>query len=258
MEPKWSKAMHQTYETNLRCQKCLATIGPLLDGDERVLDWSVDLDDAKKPLTVELAAASDGDRVIDLLAGAGYKATPVSREQDEPDGMPPPATGDAEKSFKLSNYKPLMLVIAYVVGATAVAESIHGSFDWPRAMNYFMGFFFLGFAFFKLLDIPAFADSFSSYDIVAKRSRFYAVAYPWIELALGLLFVSGALPLVANGVTAVIMGVGLVGVAGAVFRKQTIQCACLGTVFNLPMSIVTIIENSAMLAMAITMLARHL
>jgi hypothetical protein len=250
--------MQQTYETNLRCQKCLATIGPLLDAEEGVLDWSVDLDVATKPLTVELAAAADGDRVVELLAGAGYKATPVNRTHGQSTDATQPVSSDAEKSFELSNYKPLLLAIAYVVGATAVAESIHGSFDWPRAMNYFMGFFFLGFAFFKLLDIPAFADSFSSYDVVAKRSRAYALAYPWIELALGVLFVSGTLPIVANGVTAAIMGVGLVGVAGAVFRKQTIQCACLGTVFNLPMSVVTIVENSVMLAMAIAMLSQHL
>ncbi|TWT86703.1 hypothetical protein Mal64_35320 [Pseudobythopirellula maris] len=244
--------MRQTFETNLRCQKCLATVGPLLDDESGVLNWSVDLDDPGKPLTVDLSEASAESRVVDLMAGAGYQATPVDRASTEP--IEPPS--EADSAFKLSNYKPLLLVIAYVLGATAAAESIHGGFVWPRAMSYFMGFFFLGFAFFKLLDIPAFADSFSSYDIIAKRSRGYALAYPWIELGLGVLFVSGVLPLVANGVTAVIMAVGLVGVVQAVFRKQAIQCACLGTVFNLPMSTVTIVENSVMLAMAITMLAR--
>jgi hypothetical protein len=250
--------MQQTYETNLRCQKCLATIGPLLDAEGGVLDWSVDLAIPTKPLTVELAAAADSDRVVGLLAGVGYKATPVNRTHDQPPEATQPVTSDARSGFKLSTYRPLLLVIAYDLGATVVAESIHGSFVWPRAMNYFMGFFFLGFAFFKLLDIPAFADSFSSYDVVAKRSRAYALAYPWLELGLGGLFVSGALPVVANATTALIMGVGLIGVAGAVLRKQTIRCACLGTVFNLPMSVVTIVENSVMLAMAIAMLSQHL
>jgi hypothetical protein len=241
--------MKQTYETNLRCQKCLAKIGPLLDAEERVLDWSVNLSDPQKPLMVELAAVADGDRVVKLMNDAGYTATPVASS------TPSVATTEG---FKLSNYKPLLLVLAYVLGATVIAESIHGGFVWQRAMNYFMGFFFLGFAFFKLLDIPAFADSFASYDIVAKRSRAYAMAYPWIELTLGILFVSSQFPLFANGVTAVIMAVGLIGVVSAVTRKQTIQCACLGTVFNLPMSVVTIVENSVMLAMAVVMLAGHL
>lgn len=246
--------MQQTYQTNLRCQKCLAKIGPLLDADERVRDWSADLTDPKKMLTVKLHDAADSDRVVELMNEAGYDATPMHSESARATAT---ATDESRSGFKLSNYKPLLLVIAYVVGATAIAESIHGEFVWPRAMNYFMGFFFLGFAFFKLLNIPAFADAFSTYDVVAKRSRLYALAYPWIELGLGVLFVSGALPLVANGVTAGVMAIGLVGVVGAVFRKQVIQCACLGTVFNLPMSVVTIVENSVMLAMAIAMLVRH-
>ncbi|QDV75309.1 heavy-metal-associated domain-containing protein [Botrimarina mediterranea] len=248
--------MQQTYETNLRCQKCLTTIGPLLDAEEGVLNWSVDLDDPKRPLTVDLADKADSDRVVKLMGEAGYQATPVSSppsKQGASTQSTEPSTG-----FSLSNYKPLLLVVAYVLGATAIAESIHGEVVWPRAMSYFMGFFFLGFAFFKLLDIPAFADAFSSYDIVAKRNRAYALAYPWIELALGILFVSRTLPILANCLTAIVMAVGLVGVAGAVLRKQTIQCACLGTVFNLPMSVVTIVENSVMLAMAIFMLMRHL
>jgi len=250
--------MRQTYETNLRCQKCLATVGPLLDAEKRVLDWSVDLGLPKKPLTVELADAADGDRVVELMSEAGYQATPVSGVSPRDAAPTTNSRAVGEEGFQLSNYKPLLLVLAYVIGMTAVAESIHGDFEWPRAMSYFMGFFFLGFAFFKLLDIAAFADAFASYDIVAKRSRAYGLAYPWIELGLGVLFVTGWQPIVANGITAVIMAVGLVGVVGAVFRKQTIQCACLGTVFNLPMSVVTIVENSVMLAMALGMLARLL
>lgn len=247
--------MQQTFETNLRCQKCLATIGPLLDSEEAVVDWSADLSDPRKLLKVELDKPADSDRAVELMKEAGYDATPTSAAP--PAANAPATTPDSESGFKLANYKPLLLVIAYVLGATAIAESIHGGFVWPRAMSYFMGFFFLGFAFFKLLDIRAFADAFSTYDVVAKRSRGYALAYPWIELGLGGLFVSGAFPLVANGVTAVIMAVGLVGVVGAVFRKQTIQCACLGTVFNLPMSVVTIVENGVMIAMAVVMLVHH-
>lgn len=54
-----------------------------------------------------------------------------------------------------------------------------------------------------------------------------------------------------NAVTAVVMGVSLLGVLKAVLSKQAIRCACLGTVFNLPMSTVTIVEDGLMLAMAL-------
>ena len=61
--------------------------------------------------------------------------------------------------------------------------------------------------------------------------------------------------LTADVVTAIIMCIGLIGVLSAVQKKQAIQCACLGTEFNLPMSVVTIIENSVMIVMAIAMFA---
>ena len=129
---------------------------------------------------------------------------------------------------------------------------------WENFMRFFMGFFFLGFAFFKLLDVSKFADAFATYDIVAKRSRLYALLYPFLEFSLGMAFIMGWLPALVNTVTLVVMGVGLIGVIKAVRKRQVIQCACLGTVFNLPMSAVTIIENSTMILMALFMLFRDL
>lgn len=82
------------------------------------------------------------------------------------------------------------------------------------------------------------------------------MAYPWLEVALGLMFLLGWFPLLANSITLAIMLIGLFGVVAAVRRKQAIQCACLGTVFNLPMSSVTIIENSIMALMAAAMIVR--
>ncbi|MBK8499876.1 MAG: hypothetical protein IPL52_13925 [Flavobacteriales bacterium] len=57
-----------------------------------------------------------------------------------------------------------------------------------------------------------------------------------------------------NIATIVIVGFSSLGVLRAVFNKQRIQCACQGTVFDLPMSTVTIIEDPPMLAMAAGML----
>ncbi|QDT67911.1 hypothetical protein MalM25_08200 [Planctomycetes bacterium MalM25] len=245
--------MEAVFSTDLRCQKCLRTIGPVLDAEVGVRDWEADLDDPRKLLRVQLDALDQAPQVQELLTEAGYSSTLLSEsESAEPKSIEhqsPVASG-----VSLATYKPLLLVVAYVLGATLLAESIHGEFDWRRAMSYFMGFFFLGFAFFKLLGVTAFADAFSTYDIIAKRSRGYALAYPYIELALGLLFVTRTSPVLASALTAVVMGVGLVGVVAAVRKKQAIQCACLGTVFNLPMTVVTIVENSTMIAMAVVML----
>jgi hypothetical protein len=50
------------------------------------------------------------------------------------------------------------------------------------------------------------------------------------------------------------MAVSLAGVLRAVMSKRKIRCACLGTVFNLPMSTVTVIEDGLMFVMAVIML----
>jgi hypothetical protein len=50
------------------------------------------------------------------------------------------------------------------------------------------------------------------------------------------------------------MLVGIWGVTQALLQKRRIQCACLGTVFNLPMSKVTFIEDALMAVMAMFML----
>lgn len=65
-------------------------------------------------------------------------------------------------------------------------------------------------------------------------------------------------PIVTNAVTVVIMSVSLIGVLQSVLNKKKIQCACLGSVFNLPMSTVTIIEDGLMIAMSVYMLLSYL
>ena len=50
------------------------------------------------------------------------------------------------------------------------------------------------------------------------------------------------------------MSISIVGVLKSVLNKQNIQCACLGAVFNLPMSTITIIEDALMIVMSATML----
>jgi hypothetical protein len=49
------------------------------------------------------------------------------------------------------------------------------------------------------------------------------------------------------------MGTGLIGVVSSVLNKRKIICACLGTVFNLPMTKVTIVEDTIMVVMAALM-----
>jgi hypothetical protein len=125
-----------------------------------------------------------------------------------------------------------------------------GGFVWGRAMGNFMGAFFLAFSFFKLLDLRGFADAYRGYDVVARRLPAYGYVYPFIELLLGAAYVTGFQPFATNLVTLVVMAVSSVGVIRSLLDKRAIRCACLGTVFNLPMSTVTLVEDGLMVAMA--------
>jgi hypothetical protein len=163
----------------------------------------------------------------------------------------------ADSAGLLKTYKPLILVAAFIVGVTALVEWRSGEFIAMRAMNDFMAGFFIFFSFFKFLNLEGFADAFSTYDVIAKRSRVDAFAYPFIELALGLAFALEKFLVPANILTVALMVVGNYGVWLVLKRKGTIQCACLGTIFNLPMTKITLFENSLMMIMALTYLLMH-
>lgn len=242
--------MTVTVSTSMTCGGCLAKVSPILDKDPAIASWDSDLNDPRKIIRAELTSEGSPDRIVELMNEAGFQAE-VVKESKPPK---PEKIEGGETAFNLKTYKPLFLVVLYVLGGTFLLESNQDQWNWMRFMSNFMGMFFLGFAFFKLLNVGKFADAFATYDVIARRSRTYAISYPWIEFALGLLFVTGSFLTVANILTVVIMSIGLVGVIMAVRKKQAIQCACLGTAFNLPMSSVTIIENSVMIAMAIGML----
>ena len=149
-----------------------------------------------------------------------------------------------------TTYRPLILLLIYLLAVTAAAMVAGGGWSTPLAMRLFMGGFFIAFSFFKLLDPRGFADAYRGYDLVARKWPAYGLIYPFIELGLGLAYLANVAPMAVNGITLIVMAVSLAGVLRAVLSKRAIRCACLGTVFRLPMSTVTIIEDGLMLVMA--------
>lgn len=174
--------------------------------------------------------------------GDKYRISPAAHEE-----IP------SQQRTWLQTYKPVLLIFAYITGASLLVQW-QKPFDLMLWMQHFMAGFFLVFSFFKLLDLPAFADSYAMYDIVARRFRPWGYIYAFIELALGFAFLSGWQPVIVNSITLAIMSVSIIGVLQSVLSKRTIRCACLGAVFNLPMSTVTIIEDALMIAMSGAML----
>lgn len=149
--------------------------------------------------------------------------------------------------LQLKTYYPLILVFLYIAGTTLLIGR--------SMMTNFMGGFFLVFSFFKLLDLRGFAKSYRTYDVVAKAIPAYAFVYPFLELTMGVAYVTRFSLPATHLATLVIMGVSSVGVVRSLVKREAIECACLGTVFNLPMTKITLFEDVLMAGMAAVMLA---
>jgi copper chaperone CopZ len=228
--------------SGMTCGSCVARVQERMTHLEGVSRVEVTLEPPQVRLAGERAVAAE--ELNAWLAPVGrYLATAVDGVERASRRAPAPSA--------LATYRPLLLVLGYLVAVVAVANFALGRFDAALSMQWFMGGFFVVFSFFKMLDLRGFASAYREYDMVAKALPVWGRLYPFVELGLGLAYLAGwKLPWV-NAVTAVVMAASLVGVMRAVFKKQKIRCACLGTGFNLPMSTVTIIEDGAMLTMAL-------
>ena len=157
-----------------------------------------------------------------------------------------------EEKSKLAQLKPLLIIIFYITTASILLnyeEWFLGEF-----MLDFMGLFYIVFSFFKMLDLNGFKMSFGMYDPIAKKVPFYGKIYPFIETALGLLFLMRFEIDIALVATLVILGITTIGVTKTLLDKKSIRCACLGTALKLPMTEATFIENAIMIVMAVLML----
>lgn len=233
--------MTHTYKvTGMTCGSCEAKVKSSLLMVPHITSAEVSKDEQTATLSMDKHVSLDT-----LQKALDKKYSITATEHSE--------TAEQAKSW-LATYKPVLLLFFYISVVSIIAATQGSSFNWMTGMNVFMGTFFLSFSFFKLLDISAFADSYSMYDIIAKKFKAWGFIYPFVELGLGLSFLMNAMPLVTNIVTLVVMGISIIGVLQSVFNKRKIKCACLGAVFNLPMSTVTIIEDGLMIAMSGVML----
>ncbi len=163
---------------------------------------------------------------------------------------------EAGASTEAVSYYPILLIFGYITGITLLIQSSKGAFYWMEWMGSFMAGFFLLFSFFKLLNLSAFAEGYSTYDIVARKLPAYGYVYPFIELALGIAYLTGFQPELTNIITLLVMGISTLGVVQSLMCKTQFQCACLGTIIKLPLSKVTLFEDLLMVAMSAAMLLK--
>ena len=250
--------------SGLHCQACVAGVTRQL----QPLAGSVDvtLDPMQVVLTrptadfatLQTAVARAGSYVLmPELASNWPPAQSIRAEAAINSVASNTSPGVGENTSWLATYRPLLLIVAYILGASILVQTGLGTaidITAMQTMRYFMAGFFLVFSFFKLLDIEAFATAYAGYDLLAARWKGWGYVYPFVELALGMAYLTNISPVLTNWVTLVVMGFSAIGVILAVMNKTRIQCACLGTVFKLPMSTVTIVEDVGMVAMAAWML----
>jgi cation transport ATPase len=233
--------MTHTYTVSgMTCNGCAASVKSGLLKHPDVLAADIDLE--KGQALISMARHVDTTDLQQAIGNNKYKIS------EDPAGHAHGTTLSETSWFE--TYKPLLLIFAFITVVAVISSFSNGEFESIKFMNSFMAGFFIVFSFFKLLDLNGFASSYAMYDIVAKKIPRYGFLYPFIELGLGLAYLVGANPMFTNAITFIVMSVSSIGVISSVANKREIQCACLGAVFRLPMTTVTIVEDALMIVMS--------
>jgi len=220
----------------MHCEACVSKIEKALHSIKGIEKATVNLNDE----TAIIQGDSKLDEVISVIFDLGYTATLNDNS--------------AIKESTAKKLIPLYLSVLYIIAGSLIinrSELILENF-----MYDFMGLFFIVFSFFKFLDYKNFPSTFKMYDPIAKVIPLYGWIYPFIESMLGLAFLMREQLYIALIISLIILVTTTAGVVRTLIRKESIQCACLGTALKLPMTTATIIENSIMLFMTIWMLIK--
>lgn len=158
---------------------------------------------------------------------------------------------DREVKSWFKTYQPLLVIVTMIT-----LVSLQSWPDREAFMLNFMAGFFIVFGAFKLFDLTGFKSAFSTYDLLAQKWSSYGLIYPFLELLLGFAFLFKYQIHYALWGSVVLMGFGSLGVINALRQNKQIQCGCLGTSLNLPMSTLTLVEDLVMVIMSIIMLLK--
>jgi copper chaperone CopZ len=245
---KKKKIMKHNYKvTGMTCGNCEAKVKSTLLMLENVTNVEVSKEENLATITMEKHISIAHFQDVLTAKDPKYIITPLDYNEV------------AQQTLSwFETYKPILLIFAYISTITFVIQLKNETFNWMEAMRYFMAGFFLVFSFFKMLNLKGFAESYVMYDVIAKKIPIWAYLYAFVELGLGLAYLIDFNPLITNSVTLLVMSISIIGVLQSVLNKKKIQCACLGAVFNLPMSTVTIIEDALMIAMSTFMLFQYI
>jgi copper chaperone CopZ len=245
--------MKHTYIlTGMTCGGCLASVEKYLSEIKQITHVAIDLEKGEAEITMTSHVTTE------ILQKALPEKYTITEKVVEKTAIASVVTGFSleEEKTKFQQLKPLFLILFYITTAGVLLN--YKNWSWESFMFDFMGLFYIVFSFFKMLDLKGFPESFRMYDPLAKRVPFYGWIYPFIETALGLMFLLRFELNIALWITLIVLGITTIGVTRTLLDKKSIRCACLGTALKLPMTEATFIENAIMIIMAILMLTNIL
>jgi len=224
--------MTHTYEiTGMTCTGCAAKVKNEIEQHPKVTSAEISLEKNEATIhmdkhvsTTELQALFGKDSKYSISEKGHHMMGNTEHEHH--------ASGEEQKSW-LETFRPLLTIFLFITVVSVLTSMHNKQLDVMQWMNAFMAGFFLVFSFLKLLDVKAFADSYSTYDLLAKHVKTYGYVYPFIELALGLAYLTSFEPKFTAVATIAVMGFSSVGVIQTVLDKKKIQCACLGALVNI-------------------------
>jgi len=228
--------VHKYQVSGMTCSSCEAKVKSALLMVENVTNVDVSKEDNTATVTMEKHIS------LDTLQNAlpdRYKISALHHSE----------LAEQTKGW-IETYKPVLLIFFYISLISTLAQLQNQHFNIMQWMRHFMAGFFIVFSFFKMLNVKGFSESYVMYDVIAKRFPVWSYLYVFIEFGLGISFLINFNPLLINTITLLVMSVSIIGVLQSVLNKKSIQCACLGAVFNLPMSTITIIEDALMIVMS--------
>jgi len=111
---------------------------------------------------------------------------------------------------------------------------------------YFLGFFSLTFGILKFINLNSYIDSLLEYDFIAQRFKFYAYLIPVFEIVFGVLFVLQKEYLLIEYLCIIFFTLNIVVIANALEKRRNFTCACMGGLFKIPLSYVSLLESLTM------------
>jgi putative oxidoreductase len=121
-----------------------------------------------------------------------------------------------------------------------------------------LGGIFIAAGVIKILDPAQFASDIANYRLMPHELiNLLAITLPWIEVAAGLLLITGPWKRASALAILLMMVVFLAAIGQATVRGLNIKCGCFGTVEGRKVGLIALAEDAAMLAVAVWLTCRE-